>query len=170
MISSRVSVSGGRPTRRADRDGPRSIGRCCWSFMDMAFFRVAGGRAGPAAAGGVGGTRAGGRGATAELPPEEAGIDRFRESEGGLASLTDCSRYEYQSRRSLIISPPVRRLLRRKVSVDGYKVVQNGRKLPQGASRSTSRFLLWGTTRCRPRRCAVTAATSARISSRCVST
>src|SRR2546422_374427 len=27
MISSRVSVSGGRPTRRADRDGPRSVSR-----------------------------------------------------------------------------------------------------------------------------------------------
>src|SRR2546426_7630375 len=144
MISSRVSVSGGRPTRRADRDGPRSIGRCCWSSTGMAFFVGPRGRAGPAAAGAVGGTRAGGRGATAELPPEGAGIDGFRESDGGLASLTDCSRYEYQSRRSLIISPQVRRLLRRKVSVDGYKVVQNGRKLPQGASRSTSRFLLWG--------------------------
>src|SRR2546425_8581262 len=144
MISSRVSVSGGRPTRRADRDGPRSIGRCCWSSMDIAFFRMAGGRAGPAAAGRVGGTRAEGVAARADSPPEEAGIDGFRESEGGLASLTDCSRYEYQSRRSLIVSPQVRRLLRRKVSVDGYKVVQNGRKLPQGASRSTSRFLLWG--------------------------
>src|SRR2546428_7632971 len=99
MISSRVSVSGGRPTRRADRDGPRSIGRCCWSFMDMAFFRVAGGRGGPAAAGGGGGTPAGGRGAPAELPPEEAGIGAFLESQGGLAALSGCSRYQYQARR-----------------------------------------------------------------------
>src|SRR5438093_712122 len=83
------------------------------------------------------GTRA--RGAPVrERPPEAAGGGaRFPGSEGGLASLTDRSRYEYQSRRSLMISPQVRQVLRRIMLAGG----PNGRKLPQGASRSPPRFL-----------------------------